>query len=143
MGQELSTATKPGLQICRHITGFAAGQAPIHKVEVLRNGKVIKTFTPESNHFEFSFDDMDPLPKITLSGKDKGVPFVYYYLRVTQENGHMAWSSPIWVDYVPVKATSKHTGKKPVKPVPKVEVKELDLNDFDDDEFDDFDEDDE
>ena len=23
--------------------------------------------------------------------------FVFYYLRVTQKNGHQAWTSPIWI----------------------------------------------
>ena len=141
MGSELSTATKPGLQVCRHLSGFVAGSAPITKVEILRNGEVVKTFEADSNQIDFSYDDLESLAKIALPGKDKGAPFVYYYLRVTQEDGHMAWSSPIWVDYVPVKATSKHTGKKPVKPAPKPEP--VVLEDEDDDFEDEEDEDDE
>ena len=33
---------------------------------------------------------------ISLEGYD-GRPFVYYYIRILQEDGEMAWSSPIWV----------------------------------------------
>ncbi len=139
MGQELSTADKHGLNVIRHIAGFAAGKQPIAKIEIIRNGKVIKTFNPNTKDADFEFDDLEPLVKITLPGKDKKPPFVYYYLRVTQEDGHMAWSSPIWVDYVPGKAVSKHTGKKPVKPVP---VKAQEPVDVEEDDFDDYDEED-
>lgn len=141
IGQESSTAVKHGLNICRHVAGFAAGNAPIQKIEIIRNGKVIKTFEPEGNSFEFTYDDLDPLSKITITPKDKKPPFVYYYIRVTQDDGHMAWSSPIWIDYVPTKAVSKHTGKKPVKvlikPEPTLldeEEEEDDFNDFDDED---------
>ena len=29
--------------------------------------------------------------------RDQPKPGDWYYVRVTQHNGHMAWSSPIWV----------------------------------------------
>ena len=29
---------------------------------------------------------------------DQGEMPAYYYLRVTQENGQLAWSSPIWFE---------------------------------------------
>ena len=29
--------------------------------------------------------------------RDKRTGADWYYVRVTQHNGHMAWSSPIWV----------------------------------------------
>jgi len=34
---------------------------------------------------------------VLTTGKEES-PFAYYYLRVLQKDGHMAWSSPIWVD---------------------------------------------
>jgi hypothetical protein len=140
MGQELSTQEKHGLNVIRHISGFAAGKKPLAKIEIIRNGKVLKSFEPNKKDFDFEYDDMESLQKVVIPSKDKRPPFVYYYLRVTQEDGHMAWSSPIWVDYVPSKAVSKHTGKKPVKIIPK--VIEAPVEEVEDD-FDDFDEDDE
>jgi len=38
----------------------------------------------------FSFRDADAIP-----GES------YYYVRVQQEDGQMAWASPIWVEYRP------------------------------------------
>ena len=32
------------------------------------------------------------------AGKDRGGRGRYYYLRVIQADGHMAWSSPIWTE---------------------------------------------
>ena len=99
MGREISTLDKPGLVINRHLSGYVVGTDNIKKVEIIRNGKVIKTFKPNTNDFEFSFDDMEPISKAVLNVKKEN-PFVYYYLRVLQDDKHEAWSSPIWVDYV-------------------------------------------
>lgn len=54
---------------------------------------------------------------------------------MTQEDGHMAWSSPIWVDYIPGSATGKGTIKpRPVKTTkPQVHLDDLDT-DLDNDE---------
>lgn len=139
MGKELSTADKPGLMVNRHLTGFVAGTSDIVKVEVIRNGKVVKTFEPDEGYsFEFYFDDMVPLDQVAQSAKDKKPPFVYYYIRVTQEDGHMAWSSPIWVDYVPVKL-ARPPSKKPAKPAAKPLADEVDFTaEEEEDDFEDF-----
>lgn len=138
MGKEISTAEKPGLVVNRHLSGYVAGTTQLNTVEIIRNGKVLKTFKPDDYSFEFVFDDMTPLEKIVIATKDKKPPFVYYYLRVIQNDGHIAWSSPIWVDYIPLSEIPK-TQKKmpPSKPVSK---KDVVVEDFDaEDEEDDFD----
>lgn len=96
MGSELTTAKKQGLVVNRHVSGYVAGTTALKKVEVIRNGDVIHTFTPDNYHFDYYYDDMVDLSKVTLKGSK---PFAFYYLRVTQEDGHMGWSSPIWVDH--------------------------------------------
>ncbi len=98
MGSELTTAKKVGLGVNRHISGYVAGTTQLKTVEVIRNGDVIHTFTPDSYHFDYYYDDMIDLSKVTLDQKGTK-PFAFYYLRVTQEDGHMGWSSPIWVDH--------------------------------------------
>lgn len=105
MGSELNTKAKPGLGFNRHMTGFVAGNGPIKEIAFIRNGKIFHTINPKEPHFEFAVDDSEPLSKIALSSSDKDKPpFVYYYMRVLMENGHMAWSSPIWVDHTEVLA---------------------------------------
>ncbi|MFI0435603.1 MAG: DUF3604 domain-containing protein [Parachlamydiaceae bacterium] len=143
MGKEISTADKPGLVINRHLSGYVAGTAKLKKVEIVRNGKVIKTFEPDHYSVEFTYDDMILLEKVAFPSKDKRPPFVYYYLRATQEDGHMAWSSPIWVDYIPLSALPKIKKSNPIKPLPKKDLIEDDFDEDDDDDFDHYDEDDE
>lgn len=142
MGSEISTAQKHGLLINRHISGFVAGTTELKTVEIIRNGKVLKTFKPEGYSLDFTYDDMIPLDKVAISSKDKKPPFVYYYIRVVQEDGHMAWSSPIWVDYVP--GAAKRPASKIAKPVAKpapVAIKE-DVDEDEDYDYDDIDDDD-
>lgn len=139
MGKETSTIEKPGLAVNRHIIGYVAGTTKIKTVEIIRNGKVIKTFEPPSYFLDFTFDDMTALEKVSIQAKDKKPSFSYYYLRVVQEDGHMAWSSPIWIDYIPLSQIPK---KQITKPITKTSIKEeIDLeDDFEDDDFEDFDE---
>ena len=110
IGSELNSKSKPGLNFNRHIHGFIAGTDEISEVTVFRNGEPLKTFTDLENYFEYEVDDIDKLQKVTLSPPENSLPFTYYYIRVIQKDGHMAWSSPIWVDYV--QEETKKTKKK-------------------------------
>lgn len=112
MGSEVSTQQKPGLMINRHLSGFVAGTTKLATVELIRNGQVIKTFTSDSYHLDFEFDDMTPLEKHTLSPTGATNPFAFYYVRVTQKDHHMAWSSPIWVDYIKPEGKAKNNKAK-------------------------------
>lgn len=144
MGTELSTFSKHGLLVNRHITGYVSGTTNLKSIEIIRNGKVIHTITPEGYSNNFTFDDMQPLEKVVVDAKDKKPPFAYYYLRAVQEDGHMAWSTPIWVDYVPGSATGKSKikalpvkAKKPLIIEEEAEEEDDDFNfDYDDDEED-------
>lgn len=100
MGSELNTKAKPGLVYNRHISGFSAGTTTICEITIFRNGQPLQIFHPDASHFEFAFDDAESLTKILLSSPDDRPAFVYYYIRVVQEDGHIAWGSPIWIDYV-------------------------------------------
>lgn len=141
MGSEISTAQKHGLLINRHISGFVAGTTKLKKVEIIRNGKVLKEFTPNDYSLEFTYDDMVALDKVAIVPKDKKPPFVYYYIRVIQTDGHMAWSSPIWIDFVPSapkRPASKVVKPAAAKPAP-TPVKGEEEDDYDYDDVDDED----
>ena len=116
MGSELSTTVKPGLSVNRHISGYVAGTSKLKKVEIIRNGEVIHTFQPENYHFDYYYDDQETPEKIAIECKGKD-PFIFYYLRVIQEDGNVAWSSPIWVDI----SSQPAPAPIPVKPVKKNE----------------------
>jgi len=99
MGTELTTTLKPGLAVNRHISGYVAGTTKLKQVEIIRNGDVIHTISPTEYHIDYYYDDMENLDKVMLK-EPNNKSFVFYYLKVTQEDGHIAWSSPIWVDMV-------------------------------------------
>lgn len=141
MGKETSTADKPGLAINRHLSGYVAGTTKLKSVEIIRNGKVIQTFEPNQYFLEFTYDDLTPLEKVVIPTKDKKPPFAYYYLRVTQEDGHMAWSSPIWVDYIPLSALPK-TQKRTSKPVAKKDFLEEEEFEEEEEDYEDFEDED-
>jgi hypothetical protein len=62
------------------------GVARIQKVEVLKDGEVAHTERPGS--LDAMMDWVDP---------ETPVREHFYFLRVTQEDGQMAWSSPVWI----------------------------------------------
>lgn len=131
MGSEVNSGTKPGLLVNRHLAGYVAGTADLKSVEIIRNGKVIHSFDVDGYCLDFTYDDMTPLEKVAINNKDKKPPFVYYYLRVIQEDGHMAWSSPIWVDLLP---PSKEAALKRNAKLSKAPVKQLSLDALEDEE---------
>lgn len=110
MGGELNTKIKPGLVLNRHFIGYVAGTAPLKEVVLIRNGVPIKTFQTKDYFIDFAFDDSEHLSKCVLESPGKP-HFAFYYLRVTQQGGHMAWSSPIWVDYSDFQPPAKKSKK--------------------------------
>lgn len=128
MGKETSTAEKQGLAVNRHLSGYVAGTTKLKSVEIIRNGKVLIAFQPDDYFMNFTYDDLTPLEKVSIDAKDKKPPFTYYYLRAIQEDGHMAWSSPIWVDFIPASAIPKVKKAPLPKPIKKV------IDDFSEDE---------
>jgi hypothetical protein len=69
----------------------ATGTAPIAKVEIVRNGETVHEVAPNEDRVEFTFEDTDPPTNQA-----------YYYVRLTQQDGHIAWASP---HYLPAKET--------------------------------------
>ncbi len=81
MGDEFVWHGRPRLEIEVH------GTAPIRAVHVIRNNRYVYVSRPGSPVCKLSFTDDDVVP-----GK-----MYYYYVRVEQQNGAMAWSSPMWI----------------------------------------------
>ena len=100
MGSELSTFQKPGLIYNRYLSGHIATTTEIEEIQIIRNGKVLDTIKPSQAYsYEIGYDDKDAFDKIALkTGEEDAAPFIYYYIRVLQKDGHIAWSSPIWID---------------------------------------------
>jgi hypothetical protein len=83
MGDEVRTA-RPALDV------VVLGTNPLDRVDVLRDGEVVHSHRPEKESEEAKFHWEDAAPK-------QGDKASYYYVRVVQKDGQMAWASPIWV----------------------------------------------
>ncbi len=66
------------------------GTGDIARVRLIRGGRVIYTREPGKQEVEFTYSDTD-------EAAHRGTQF--YYVRVEQIDGQIAWSSPIWVTY--------------------------------------------
>jgi hypothetical protein len=62
----------------------------ISSIDILRNSRVIHSITPAPGSMRETGEWVDADFK-----NESGV--LYYYIRVTQKNNHLGWSSPIWV----------------------------------------------
>jgi hypothetical protein len=84
-----------------HLMGdiFAASASPrflvkifgtdiLQRVDIIKNGRFVFTSSPNTKSTEFTYVDNE-----TKQGE------CWYYVRVTQMDRNLAWSSPIWVKY--------------------------------------------
>ena len=84
MGEEFKTAAAPALQI------KVIGTKPLARVDVLRDSKVVATLAPMGREFQGAWTD---------PAAAAGVH--YYYVRVEQKDGELAWGSPFWINFAP------------------------------------------
>ena len=62
-----------------------AGENALKKIDLFRNGELLKRFVPEGKAFSCELTVTEDEP-------------AYYYVRATQVDNHIAWSSPIWFE---------------------------------------------
>ena len=84
LGSQFETGEKPA------ITLKVDGTGELKRVTICRNETDHQVFSPEGSTFQTTWTDESPLP-----GENR------YYLRVEQEDGNMAWVSPVWVTIRP------------------------------------------
>jgi hypothetical protein len=82
MGDVLRSATAPRLAI------KAIGTGEVSQVVVVKNQQIVYTAHPGTREVDLEFVDQQ---------FEAGEP-AYYYVRVLQTDGQLAWSSPIWVE---------------------------------------------
>ena len=81
MGSEIEASGGVAITVRCH------AEAPIEELAVVKNGRIWARLAPDDLDVSAQFEDA-----LVLSGPN------YYYVRVTQRDGHRAWSSPVWVD---------------------------------------------
>jgi hypothetical protein len=80
MGDSFQSETAP------QVTVHAIGTGAIQQVDIIKNRKFAYTARPGGKEANFDYTD-----------EDFGAGDNYYYVRVLQEDGQIAWSSPVWV----------------------------------------------
>ena len=80
-GDEIPSASEYTLKI------NAIGTGPIRRVAVVHNESYAYEVTPAGERrAQFTYVDAHP-----VTGENR------YYVRVEQEDGNLAWSSPVWI----------------------------------------------
>ena len=82
MGEDFSSTTPIRMNV------KIIGTNTIQQVDIIKNNKIIYTTSPNRSEVEFQFLENDTDSKQS-----------YYYVRVQQQDGEMAWGSPVWVTY--------------------------------------------
>lgn len=62
------------------------GTERIKQIDLIRNNQFVYTSSPDNKSADFTYTDRSP-----TAGES------YYYVRVMQVDGNLAWSSPIWI----------------------------------------------
>jgi uncharacterized protein (TIGR03437 family) len=88
MGEEFTASAAPKMVI------KAIGSRAITRLEIIRNNTFAYSTAPGQQSVSLEYSDT------SLRPGDQ-----YYYVRVQQDDGQLAWSSPIWVRYRPPDAS--------------------------------------
>jgi hypothetical protein len=82
MGDAFKTGDAPALEV------NVIGTAPLAQIDIIRDSKVVETIRPGAREHKLKW--ADPKPEAGTH---------YYYVRVQQKDGQLAWGSPLWIDY--------------------------------------------
>jgi hypothetical protein len=80
MGDAIESAENPKLEV------RVLGTAPIAEIDVIKNNQYVHKVEPKTPEASFEYVDA-----VATAGES------YYYVRVRQTDGQLAWSSPVWV----------------------------------------------
>jgi hypothetical protein len=75
----------------------AYGEQRIVQVDILRNNQVVHSVRPGKQDVQLRWCDREPFAALALQPAPSRPPFIFYYVRVLQADGEMAWASPIWL----------------------------------------------
>jgi len=95
MGSEFAADDK-----AREINLYVCGTENIQKVDIICNNQTVHTVSPDGQReIRVAWKDERDFQKIAMEpAKWCSKPFVFYYARILQVDGEMAWVSPVWMD---------------------------------------------
>ena len=98
MGSELFLSDHPELTTARKIAITVHGTDAVQRVEIVRNNREVYVHETTAPDVTFEWEDTDTLDAVHIPpGKFWPTPFTFYYVRVTQRDDEMAWTSPVWI----------------------------------------------
>ena len=99
LGSELSAAAMPELADTRTLRIACHATAPVERLDIIRSNHIVHSVADCGLDCELTWHDESPLADALLSAaKHCDHPFAFYYVRVLQSDGQMAWASPVWID---------------------------------------------
>lgn len=90
-GHPIGSELKLARDASRKIDIRIYGTAPLEKVEIISAGIVLDSVPIPENSWDLETEWEDTRPGRPLQD-------VYYYLRILQKDGNIAWLSPFWID---------------------------------------------
>ncbi len=99
MGEEIRV---PSPTVIRRLRVRVQGTADVDRVEIVKNCVDVFRYAGRGRTAEFEYTDRERIRNTD-----------FYYVRVIQKDGEMAWSSPVWVDLKKVKGKRQNGNKKP------------------------------
>jgi hypothetical protein len=82
MGDEFATTAAPTLAIT------VGGTKELAAIDILKDSAVVGTIEPGKREYKGTWTDPGPTAGVH-----------YYYVRVRQADGQLAWASPLWIDF--------------------------------------------
>ena len=83
MGAEIAVSEAP------EFVFRAVAPRPVASVEIIRSGEVMYSVEPQTSEVKISYRDSD-------APQDGSA---HYHVRLVQDDGQIAWSTPIWIEY--------------------------------------------
>ena len=94
MGREVKLTRKNRADFARRtIAVKAAGESPLDRVVIVRNGEEVRTKSVTGLECSITWTDRKPLNEVC----DRKIRGVYYYVKVYQTDGNVAFASPVWL----------------------------------------------
>ena len=96
MGSDLSAEDAAPFADERSIAIRAIAHGEIDRIEVVRNNVTVDSVEVGRESESLTYTDHTPLAEVPAVS-EQAPDVVFYYVRVIEADGNMAWSSPIWL----------------------------------------------
>ncbi len=96
MGSDLSADDATPFADERTLTIQAVAHTQIDRIEIVRNNRTVEVIDVSAEQESLTYTDPMPLAEVPAVS-EQAPDVVFYYVRVIEADGNLAWSSPIWL----------------------------------------------